>query len=64
MDIEKRLDRIEKICGTILAIVAHIDNEPIRNALRECKTPEEVRELIKEYKEIVEAPQPAENERD
>jgi hypothetical protein len=60
MDIEKRLERIEKICGTILAIVAHIDNEPIRNALRECKTPDEVRELIYAYKSAVETDTPQE----
>lgn len=54
MDIEKRLERIEKICRTILIIVAHIDNEPIRNALRECKTPDEARELIYAYKSALE----------
>ena len=58
MDIDQRLERIEKMCGKMVAMLAHIENEPMREALRKCKTPQEVKELVNAYKEIADAPQP------
>lgn len=55
MDIEQRLERIEKMCGMMLAMLAHIENEPLREALKKCKTPQEIKDLIHEYKEAAES---------
>ena len=49
----ERLDRIEKLCSTILVKVNRLEIEPLRTALSKCETPEEVKEVLEAYKDTI-----------
>ncbi len=57
---KEELERLTKICSKTLALAAHLDCEPMRAAVRKCKSPEEVSELRKAYLDLIEMSKKAE----
>jgi len=51
----ERLMRIEKICTEILVKVNRLEIMPLREALNDCRTPDEVKTVLNAYIEATKA---------